>query len=72
MKCTFFEIGHLINLNRSVRCPIIKNFDRTKGKIWPVQGPVTDTNLQACTVIAMKLSMRQFMGYRPLKYCREF
>jgi hypothetical protein len=31
----FFEIGDLISLNRSVTCPVIKSFDRTKGKIWP-------------------------------------
>jgi hypothetical protein len=29
------SIGRLNNLNQSVECPIIKNFDRTKGKIWP-------------------------------------
>ena len=29
----FFEIGDLTSLNRSVTCPVIKNFDRTKGKI---------------------------------------
>ena len=29
------KIGDLTSLNRPVTCPVIKNFDRTKGKIWP-------------------------------------
>ena len=35
-KCQiFFYIVHLTNLNQSVTCPLIKSFDRTKGKISP-------------------------------------
>ena len=33
LEIIFFLIGDLTSLNRSVTCPVIKGFDRTKVKI---------------------------------------